>query len=107
MTVDELALELAKTWRNALPEEALWPAVARRAQEILCAPALPAEPPPGFVRVGAVVWRDKDGAVIVEGGKNSPDAWWRTHRNDSDVFAIITADVPLPPAPAEITGVVE
>ena len=70
------------------------------------APALPAEPAPGFVRVRIPLHINRHGVAhancrLKEGGMED---WVTLHGYQRH---IITADVPLPPAPAEIVGSVE
>ena len=109
MTDEELARALCRAHVEGVAGwgEGAWLAVARRARELLSAPALPPEPAPGFVRVRAVVWLDHDGGWQMRGGSHWTQKDWGYSNRGCQTLGYVTADVPLPPAPAEIVGSVE
>jgi len=96
-------------------DETFFAELGRRARELLAAPALPPEPPSGFVRArfpiavgteegGGVGWcaSGVNGQTDAENTGDVSENWWGGNYRVS----FITADVPLPLLPAEITGVV-
>ncbi len=85
---------------------AKWVAMFRLARELLGAPALPAEPAPGFVRVRIPMNRGARDELFVGVGI-APGGAIIADFPKAEVYCFITADVPLPPAPAEIVGSVE
>lgn len=111
MTDEELARALCRAHVEGVGGwgEGAWLAVARRARELLAAPALPAEPPAGFVR--ATLWAAT--------GENATDPYYGAEgRDELDNVAIntglvpyrlsrVVVDLPLLEAPAEVVGRVE
>ncbi len=122
MTDEELAVELfaarfgRKDTRSSLGYLAAnpgvkedWLDVARHARELLTTPALPAEPPPGFVRA----------TVLAATGEATTDPFYAAESRDEveDVaidnglvpyrLSRAVVDLPLLAAPAEIVGRVE
>jgi len=109
----------APTPLNLAVEERDFPDMARAiaayvvagGRELLpVAPALPPEPPPGFVRARFPIAVGADGqwcvsAASAEQESESIEAtdWFRREGHPSRI-SFITADAPLPSQPAEIVG---
>jgi hypothetical protein len=106
MTDEELSDELFRAYvtHNGGPT-ASFLVVARCARALLAATPLPPEPAPGFVRVRVPVQKDIDGRFYIQAGimRNGRVCPYYT----AAPVAFITADVPLPAAPAEVEGSVE
>jgi hypothetical protein len=111
MSDEELADDLFATYMNS-PGNSRdgFRFVLRRARELLAAPSLPPEPPPGFVRVRIAVTTGSDGAYEARGWHLAdPAALDAFMLRDSEPGCLLShgiLDFPLPPAPAEIVGTV-
>ena len=97
-----------------MPDPARLLALAEECEQLpvryVLAPALPAEPPPGFVRARFPIAVGADGqwcvsAASAEQESESIEAtdWFRREGHPSRI-SFITADAPLPSQPAEIVG---